>query len=398
MCGIFGINKKETQKSIDKIISYNNHRGPDQSDYYQNDNITLIHNRLSILDIEHGCQPMYFKDIVIIYNGEIFNSGSLRKNLEKKGYSFETTNSDTEVLLKLYHLKGKDMLLDLNGMFSFVIYDKKNNILFGAVDRFSIKPLYYTINKNLFSFSSEIKPLLEINTISKKLCNNSIYDYFQLQYVPFENTIYEEIKKLKNSNFFVYDLNLNSLNIKEYKKKNQIYDFKNYYEIIEVGKNCLKNSIKNWSQSDVPISCSLSGGLDSSLISAIFAENSSKKIQTITVGFDGEGKNHDERYYASKVSKFLNSEHQEVVVNPNKILSDLDRIFENLCEPYGGSLASWYVYNNLNKNKVIFTGTGADEVFGNYGKWKNFTLSDFFFKNFYNNFFNQNFLNIKYFY
>ena len=78
------------------------------------------------------------------------------------------------------------------------------------------------------------------------------------------------------------------------------------------------------------------------------------------------------------MSKFLNSEHQEVVVNPNKILSDLDRIFENLCEPYGGSLASWYVYNNLNKNKVIFTGTGADEVFGNYGKWKNFTLSDFF--------------------
>ena len=95
------------------------------------------------------------------------------------------------------------MLLDLNGMFSFVIYDKKNNILFGAVDRFSIKPLYYTINKNLFSFSSEIKPLLEINTISKKLCNNSIYDYFQLQYVPFENTIYEEIKKLKNSNFCI---------------------------------------------------------------------------------------------------------------------------------------------------------------------------------------------------
>ena len=84
MCGIFGINKKETQKSIHKIISYNNHRGPDQSDYYQNDNLTLVHNRLSILDIEHGCQPMYFKDLVIIYNGEIFNSVSLRKSLEKK--------------------------------------------------------------------------------------------------------------------------------------------------------------------------------------------------------------------------------------------------------------------------------------------------------------------------
>ena len=125
MCGIFGINKKENQNFINKIIKNNNHRGPDQNDFYQDDKLTLIHNRLSILDIEHGCQPMYFKDLVIIYNGEIFNSAQLKKNLQEKGYIFETNNSDTEVLLKLYHLKRKDMVLDLNGMFSFVIYDKK---------------------------------------------------------------------------------------------------------------------------------------------------------------------------------------------------------------------------------------------------------------------------------
>ncbi len=398
MCGIFGINKKQNQNFINKIINDSNHRGPDQNGFFQNDNLTLIHNRLSILDIENGCQPMYFQDLVIIYNGEIFNSVSLRKNLEEKGYIFESNNSDTEVLLKLYHLKGKDMVSDLNGMFSFVIYDKKNNILFGAVDRFSIKPLYYNVNQNLFSFSSEIKPLLELNRTKVRLSKKSIYEYFQLQYVPFENTIYEEIKKLKNSNYFIYDLNSNSLKINEYKKIDQTYLFKNYNEIIEVGKNCLNNSVKNWSQSDVPISCSLSGGLDSSLISAIFAKNSSKKIQTITVGFDGEDKSHDERYFASKISDFLDSDHQEVVVNPNQILADMDRIFENLCEPYGGSLASWYVYNNLGKNKVIFTGTGADEVFGNYGKWKNFTLSDFFIKNFYNNFVNQKLSDFKYFY
>ncbi len=398
MCGIFGINKKQNQNFINKIINDSNHRGPDQNGFFQNDNLTLIHNRLSILDIENGCQPMYFQDLVIIYNGEIFNSVSLRKNLEEKGYIFESNNSDTEVLLKLYHLKGKDMVSDLNGMFSFVIYDKKNNILFGAVDRFSIKPLYYNVNQNLFSFSSEIKPLLELNRTKVRLSKKSIYEYFQLQYVPFENTIYEEIKKLKNSNYFIYDLNLNSLKINEYKKIDQTYLFKNYNEIIEVGKNCLNNSVKNWSQSDVPISCSLSGGLDSSLISAIFAKNSSKKIKTITVGFDGEDKSHDERYFASKISDFLDSDHQEVVVNPNQILADMDRIFENLCEPYGGSLASWYVYNNLGKNKVIFTGTGADEVFGNYGKWKNFTLSDFFIKNFYNNFVNQKLSDFKYFY
>lgn len=398
MCGIFGINKKQDQNLINKIINDNNHRGPDQNGFYQNDNLTLIHNRLSILDIEQGCQPMYYKDLVIIYNGEIFNSISLRKNLEEKGYVFESNNSDTEVLLKLYHLKGKNMVLDLNGMFSFVIYDKKNNILFGAVDRFSIKPLYYSINQNLFTFSSEIKTLLSLSKTKLALSKKSVYDYFQLQYVPFENTIYEDIKKLKNSNYFIYDLNLNSLQINKYKKKNQNYLFKNYNEIVEVGKDCLNNSVRNWSQSDVPISCSLSGGLDSSLISAIFAKNSTKRIQTITVGFDGQDKSYDERYYASKISDFIDSDHLEVVVNPNQILNNMDKIFENLSEPYGGSLASWFVYNNMNDNKVIFTGTGADEIFGNYGKWKNFTLSDFFVKNFYNSFLNQKISDLKHFY
>lgn len=398
MCGIFGINKKETQLFINKVINENNHRGPDENNYFQNDILTLIHNRLSILDIEHGSQPMYFEDLVIIYNGEIFNSTFLRKKLEKKGYFFSTKNSDTEVILKLYHFKGKDMLLDLNGMFSFVIFDKKKNTLFGAVDRFSIKPLYYTNKKDLFSFSSEIKPLLNLKEINKTLSKKSIYNYFQLQYVPFEETIYEEIKKLKNSSFFIYDLKKKLLKIEEYKKEDKKYFFKDYNEVVEFGKNSLFNSVKNWSQSDVSISCSLSGGLDSSLISSIFAKNSIDKIKTVTVGFDGEDKKYDERYFASKMSDYIGSDHHEVIIDPNKILRDLDRIFENLSEPYGGSLASWYVYSNLGSDKVIFTGTGADEIFGNYGKWKCYTLSDFFIRNFYNNFARQKISNLKYFY
>ena len=132
----------------------------------------------------------------------------------------------------------------------------------------------------------------------------------------------------------------------------------------------------------------MSGGLDSSLIASIFAFNSNKRIKTITVGYEGANQLHDERNYANKMSKYIDSEHMEVIINPNDILKDLSQIFQNLCEPYAGSLASWHVYKNLKKEKVIFTGTGADEIFGNYGKWKNYVLSDFF-KNFFKSTTNQ---------
>ena len=398
MCGIFGTNQKISENKIDKLLNLQNHRGPDDKQFFQNDQITLLHNRLSILDIENGSQPMSFKDLIIIFNGEIFNSPSLRSMLQNKGYSFLTKNSDTEVLLKLYDFKGIEMLSELNGMFSFVIYDKKKNILFGAVDQFSIKPLYYSFLQNKFFFSSEIKPLLELEHISKDLSVSSIKSFFQLQYVPFENTIYENVKKLKNNHYFVFDLSHRNLNIKKYEVKKNLIKFNNYSDIVLGGKEALNNSIKNWSLSDVPIACSLSGGLDSSLIASIFASNSSKKIKTITVGYEGFDKIHDERNYAKLLSEYINSDHTEIVINPKDILLDLNIVFENLAEPYAGSLASWHVYKNLKNEKVIFTGTGADEIFGNYGKWKNYILSDFFLKNSLNFFKNQKLTDLKYFY
>ena len=398
MCGIFGTNVKISEDNVHKLLYLQNHRGPDDKQFFQNNKATLLHNRLSILDIEKGKQPMSFKDLIIIYNGEIFNSPSLRSMLQNKGYSFLTKNSDTEVLLKLYDFKGIEMLLELNGMFSFVIYDKKKNLLFGAVDQFSIKPLYYSFLQNKFFFSSEIKPLLELECISRDLSISSIKSFFQLQYVPFENTIYENVKKLKNNHYFVFDLSHRNLNIKKYEVKKNLIKFNNYSDIVLGGKEALNNSIKNWSLSDVPIACSLSGGLDSSLIASIFASNSSKKIKTITVGYEGFDKIHDERNYAKLLSEYINSDHTEIVINPKDILLDLNIVFENLAEPYAGSLASWHVYKNLKNEKVIFTGTGADEIFGNYGKWKNYILSDFFLKNSLNFFKNQKLTDLKYFY
>ena len=398
MCGIFGLNQSKDQNFIKKFVELQNHRGPDAKNYYLNNEVTLIHNRLSILDLQYGDQPMIYNDKVIVYNGEIFNSPTIRNNLEKIGYSFKTKNSDTEVLLKLYDYKGAEMLNELNGMFAFVIYDIKKNILFGAVDQFSNKPLYYSLSGNNFAFSSEIKPLLKLENIDDKLSFNSIIKYFQLQYIPFGDTIYKNIKKLNNSNYFEYNLKSKKIDIQKYSKKINKVEFNSYKDVIIAGREALEQSVKNWSLSDVPIIFSLSGGLDSSLISSIYSNTSKTRIETITVGFDDVNKDQDERNFAKIISKNINSYHHEIVINSNNFLKDMDLIFENLCEPYAGSLASWYVYKNLSNKKVIFTGTGADELFGNYGKWKNYLFSDFFIKNILQNLFNQNLKNIKHFY
>lgn len=398
MCGIFGLNQSKDQNFIKKFVELQNHRGPDAKNYYLNNEVTLIHNRLSILDLQYGDQPMIYNDKVIVYNGEIFNSPTIRNNLEKIGYSFKTKNSDTEVLLKLYDYKGAEMLNELNGMFAFVIYDIKKNILFGAVDQFSNKPLYYSLSGNNFAFSSEIKPLLKLENIDNELSFNSIIKYFQLQYIPFGDTIYKNIKKLNNSNYFEYNLKSKKIDIQKYSKKINKVEFNSYKDVIIAGREALEQSVKNWSLSDVPIIFSLSGGLDSSLISSIYSNTSKTRIETITVGFDDVNKDQDERNFAKIISKNINSYHHEIVINSNNFLKDMDLIFENLCEPYAGSLASWYVYKNLSNKKVIFTGTGADELFGNYGKWKNYLFSDFFIKNIFQNLFNQNLKNIKHFY
>ena len=398
MCGIFGLNQSKDQNFIKKFVELQNHRGPDAKNYYLNNEVTLIHNRLSILDLQYGDQPMIYNDKVIVYNGEIFNSPTIRKNLEKIGYSFKSKNSDTEVLLKLYDYKGAEMLNELNGMFAFVIYDIKKNILFGAVDQFSNKPLYYSLSGNNFAFSSEIKPLLRLENTDNKLSFNSIIKYFQLQYIPFGDTIYKNIKKLNNSNYFEYNLKSKKIDIQKYSKKINKVEFNSYKDVIIAGREALEQSVKNWSLSDVPIIFSLSGGLDSSLISSIYSNTSKTRIETITVGFDDVNKDQDERNFAKIISKNINSYHHEIVINSNNFLKDMDLIFENLCEPYAGSLASWYVYKNLSNKKVIFTGTGADELFGNYGKWKNYLFSDFFIKNILQNLFNQNLKNIKHFY
>jgi asparagine synthase (glutamine-hydrolysing) len=386
MCGIVGfIGSEKDTLYIKGMNAAQIHRGPDDSGYYYCP-INKVHlgmSRLSILDIKSGIQPMANNnnDIWIIYNGEIFNSPELRVQLEKLGHRFKTSNSDTEVIIKMYEEYGINMLDKLNGMFALTIYDIKKNKLFSARDQFGIKPFFYSTTNGKYSFSSEIKSLLRLPWISKALNKNSIFHYFSFQFIPDTHSVYKDIKKLLPGHFIEWDLNTKLISINnfinlELDKKTNIKDI----DLNDYILDGLKEAVNRWSLSDVPVACSLSGGIDSSAILAIMAEQSEKKIKTFTLGFQ-DSSEIDERHLAKKISNIYGTEHTEIEIKSENLLLEIDKMLYALDEPYAGGLPSWFVYKEMSKSvKVGLTGTGADELFGNYGKWYPYTHKKDFFK------------------
>ncbi len=381
MCGIVGyINKKlqknRIQSSIEQALKKLDHRGPDSSSYYKDNDINFLFGmtRLSILDYDNGSQPFFSENrkYALIFNGEIVNSGHLRKQLEKKNIKFKSKNSDTEVLLNLLILEREKCLLKLNGMFSFCFYDLEKKEVLIARDRFGIKPFYYFFNNYSFGFSSEIKNLISFYPENLKINNQSLYDYFSLMFIPSPNTIFENIKRLSAGTLL-------KINLKNFKKFEEKWYEPNFKPDNSLSKDEIPSQIENlscklideWSLSDVPISNSLSGGIDSSVISGL-ANKQNIKIKNFTLGFKNvSDKEFSETYQAKKLSEKLNQDHEIFEIAPHDFLEKLDRILEDIHEPYGGGLPSWMVYNKISKNyKVAFTGTGIDEFFGNYSKWK----------------------------
>lgn len=377
MCGIVGfagINDYNLLRKMNDLIFY---RGPDDRGEFvdKEQGVALAMRRLSVIDLETGKQPMLNEDrsIVVVCNGEIYNSPELRKRLLDKGHIFNTRNSDVEVLLHLYEDKGKDMLEDLNGMFAFVIYDKRKNLLFGARDRIGIKPFYYSFKNSKFAFASELKSLLILPWVSKNINFSSLYHYISLQFIPAPDSIFEDIKKLPAGHFFIYDLIRKSFSVEKYWELNvnNIED-KPIEEWTEIIRKKLKEVVKRWTLSDVPIACSLSGGLDSSSIVGLLAESGMNNIRTYTLGFGmSEEQGCNEIPLARKVAERWGTKHHEIIIDPNRVLKDLERMVWHLDEPYGGGLPSWYIYELVSKDvKVCLTGTGGDELFSNYGKFR----------------------------
>jgi asparagine synthase (glutamine-hydrolysing) len=352
------------------------HRGPDDDDVYVDGQagLSMAMRRLAIVDVAGGAQPMRSPDgrYTIVYNGEIYNSPALRRELETAGERFTTDHSDTEVLLRLLIREGEDCLSRLNGMFAFAFYDSAERTLLCARDRMGIKPFYYTMRDGRFAFASEMKALLLLPFVARTVDRQALFDYLSLLYVPAAQSILTSVCRLAPGHWLKYSLAGHKLEIKRWWQIDYAPDRSvSKADWPALIRDELQQAVVRWSQADVPVAVSLSGGLDSSAIAAI-AVQAGLDISAYSLGFEGPGEAAwNELPLARDVARKWGIPHQELVLRPEQTLNALPNMVEALDEPYGGGLPSWFVFAQMaGKVKVAHTGTGGDELFGNYGKWR----------------------------
>ena len=377
MCGITGIFAfnlvgKFNRINITAATQCLSKRGPDFQDIYLDDWVGLGHRRLSIIDtsaIAH--QPMWdeSKRYCIIFNGEIFNYRELKAELQTKGISF-FSHSDTEVLLKLYIVEREKCLAKLNGFFAFCIYDKQEQSFFIARDRYGVKPLLYVHDEDKFLFASEMKSILQYG-IEKELDYTSLHTYLQLNYIPAPNTIFKKVKKLLPGHFL--------------KIENCHLRIENYYSIpytsqaeanpisYEDGKEKLKRlleaSVQRRLVADVPLGAFLSGGIDSSVITALAGKHK-PDLHTFSIGFRDE-KFFDETKYARLVANCFKTEHTVFSLTNDDLYAHVHSALDYIDEPFADSSAiNVYILSKETRKHatVALSGDGADELLAGYNK------------------------------
>jgi len=381
MCGIVGFidfNKQTDRNILKKMTDIIHHRGPDDSGYnfYDTDdaNIGFGHRRLSILDLsKHAHQPMNYSNLEIIYNGEVYNFKEIKKELEEYHYQFDS-DSDTEVILKAYHKWGIKAVDKFNGMFSISIYDKEKKKVVIIRDRSGIKPLFYYKRNGLFIFGSELKSFHENNFFIKNINTNSLSLYLQYGYILEPHTIFEDTYKLKAG--YYLEINLKTKEYKEYK----YWDVIDYYnkpkldisenEAILKTEELLKSSFKYRMVSDVPVGVFLSGGYDSSIVTAIIQNEQKEKLNTFTIGFHEKG--FDEAPYAKEVAKHLGTNHTEYYCTSQDAIKIIPKLATIYDEPFGDSSAiPTVLVSELAKKdvSVCLSADGGDEIFAGYDKY-----------------------------
>jgi len=369
MCGICGIYNKREEKvkreEIEKMKKVMVHRGPDEEGTYLENWVGLGFQRLKIIDLFRGRQPMFNEDgsIRVVFNGEIYNYLTLREELKRKGHVF-FSQSDTEVLVHLYEEKGFDCVKDLRGMFSFVIWDSREKLLFGARDRFGIKPFYYYNCPRKFVFASEMKSILTLPEIKREVDQESLIHYLTFQYVPEPATILKNIKKLPPASYFI--LKDDTLKIKKYWEVRFNPEDKPLTYFVEGIREKLRESVRLHAQSHVPWGGFLSGGIDSSIIAALLKEIGD--ISTFSVGYREKG--YSELEEARRTAQYLKIKHHQYFISPEEFIQHLPRLIWHLDEPVADPAAiSLYFVARAAREKITvsLSGEGADEVFGGYG-------------------------------
>lgn len=367
MCGITGFigNCENNEKTIKDMMESIKHRGPDGNGFYTDDYATLGHVRLSIIDVKGGIQPMYSSDknYCIVFNGEIYNYIELKEELKKK-YKFKT-NSDTEVLLYSY-IEYKEKMLDkIRGMFSFVIYDKKEKTLFGARDHFGIKPFYYYKNNDVFMFSSEIKAFLKNPLFNKEFNESVLPDYLSFNFVPTEETFFKDVYKLAPGHYFIYKNS--KLTIKKYFDITFTEKELNRENAINRIEDVMKDSVEKHMRSDVLVGSFLSSGVDSSYLVSL-----ARPDLTYTIGYNN--KKYNELEYAQDLTKRLGIKNKYKIIEKEEYFKTLPKVIYHLDEPLADpSEVSLYFLSKLASKdvKVCLSGEGADELFGGYNYYVN---------------------------
>ncbi len=378
MCGICGKLEFDREKPVPAVLLKSmadaiRHRGPDDEGFYSSGQIGLGFRRLSIIDPEHGHQPLSNEDgtVWIVFNGEIYNYVSLREELLAKGHVFKT-KSDTEVIVHLYEEHGFDCVQKLRGMFAFAIWDSSNASLFLARDRVGIKPLYYYLGKDFLSFGSEIKAILADPAVNRDVDPQTIDRFLTYFYVPGEATLLRNLFKLPPGHMLIakdgsfqtrkyWDLDFvagNSRSTNDYER-----------ELLEL----LDESVQLHMISDVPVGFLLSGGLDSTAILSLAAKKTHEPISSYTIGFTSPGLV-DERHFARLAAEACGSTHHEISMSSQEFIDFLPSYVWHMEEPvvepsavalfYVSKLASQYV-------KVLISGEGGDEAFGGYHIYRN---------------------------
>jgi asparagine synthase (glutamine-hydrolysing) len=389
MCGICGFVGKGDIDILRRMNHALVHRGPDAEGCWHDagEGVYLGHRRLSIIDLEGGAQPMWSGDgrLGVVFNGEIYNHSSLRVQLEKEGHKFLTDHSDTEVLIHGYrewgfHLPGK-----LNGMWAFALYDREKKLLFLSRDRFGKKPLFYSLQNDTFAFASELSGLIKHPSIRAEVSPKSLKKYFAYGYIPAPHSLYEGVYKLQGGSNLLVDVS--AVRISAQKK---------YWEFVlepfdhippnpeevwsEQLRALLEEAVRKRLMSDVPLGIFLSGGIDSSAVTAFAARHlPAGRLKTFSIGF--EESSFDESRYAKAVARSFQTDHHEERLSIERARDLLPDIVSRLDEPMGDSslLPTYLLCQSTRKHvTVALGGDGGDELFAGYDPFRALGLAELY--------------------
>ncbi len=371
MCGICGtmnfsredhVDAQDVQRMNDAIF----HRGPDDDGFYIKDNVGLAMRRLSIIDLSTGKQPIRNEDgsVWIVFNGEIYNYPELRKDLESRGHRFYT-KSDTEAIVHAYEEYGAECPSKLNGMFAFAIWDDYRQRLFIARDRLGKKPLYYYHDSKRVIFGSELKSILQIKDVPRRVSREAVDLYLTYEYIPAPHTIFEDIKKLPAGHSLTIQAN-GKAEVRPYWELH-FHENGTLEKDLQRGLvDLLQDAVKIRLMSDVPLGAFLSGGIDSSCVVALMARVMNQPVKTFSIGFE-EG-SYNELHFAREIARHFKTEHQEFILKPDA-LGLTEKLARHLDEPLGDfSIIPTFLVSQMARQHVTvaLSGDGGDELFGGY--------------------------------